>query len=749
MSAGREQEQGAGERAALVGRPVDRVDGPLKVCGQAKYVADVAVPGLVHATMVLSTVSRARVRRIDTTAATALPGVLCVMTHENAPRLPEGGRAAIKPPAGRTLALLQDDQVHYDRQPIAVVVAESLEVSRHAARLLQVDYEPLETALDFEAGKVGAHPPKEAQGQTPDSVRGDVAPHWNAAAHRVEAVYTTPTEHHNPLETHATLAQWHGERLTLHDSTQYVYGVQTSVAKTLGIAPEQVQVINPYVGGAFGSKGSTWSHVVLCAMAARAVGRPVRLVVERPQMFGPVGNRPRTEQHLRLASDTAGHLTAVQHDVWAETSRIEDWLETSALLTRMLYSCENVATSHRLVGLDIPVPTFQRAPGESTGSFALESALDELAVAAGVDPLAMRLLNHADRDEHKQLPFSSKSLRACYEQGAAAFGWSRRDPRPARQRDGDWQVGYGMGTATYPSKRMAAEASACWRPDGSVLVRCATHDLGTGTYTALSQVAADTLGLPLRCVQVEIGDSALPQAPVSGGSMTIASVAPAVQDACRAALARLVELALGDAASPLYQVPHERVQCVGGRLCRRDDPAQGESVAALLARHPGQRVEARARSQPGAEARAYSRHAFGAVFAEVRVDRDLGEIRVPRLVGAFAVGRLLNEKTGRSQLLGGMVWGVSMALHEHTLRDPRYGRVVNANLAEYHVPVNADIGKIELIVVPEDDPHVNPLGAKGVGEIGITGVVGAIANAVYHATGQRVRELPITLDRLI
>ncbi|WKB53606.1 xanthine dehydrogenase family protein molybdopterin-binding subunit [Eleftheria terrae] len=734
---------------AVLGQPIDRVDGPLKVCGQAHYVGDLQRPGMAHAVLLLSSIARGRVAGLDSSAALALPGVLAVMTHENAPRVPDGGRAGMKPPAGRTLFLLQDDQVHHDRQPIAVVVAETLEAAREAAQRVQVRYEPAPACLDPVAGRAAAHAPKAVQGRPADSLRGDLQLGWQQAVHRVEASYATPTEHHNPLETHATLAEWQGDRLVLHDTTQYVQGVRDSVAQRLGLPPGQVQVINAYVGGAFGCKGSAWSHVVLAAMAARQVGRPVRLVLERPQMFGPVGHRPATEQRLRLGADAGGRLTAIEHQVHAETARVEDWTESAALLTRSLYACEHVGTSHRLVPLDIAVPTFMRAPGESTGSFALECAIDELAVAAGLDPLEFRLRNHAAEDADKGLPYSSKSLVACYRQAAERFGWQRRPQAPRPWTDGDWQVGWGMATATYPANRMPAEALARWEPNGRLRVQCASHDLGTGTYTVLTQVAADTLGLPPQRVTVEIGDSDLPRAPVSGGSMTVASVGSAVQAACLALRERLVALAVADADSPVYQLPHEQVALGGGRLQACGAAGRGEPVEALLARHGGRPLEARAQSRSAPADERHARQAFGAVFAEVRIDRTLGEIRVPRIVGAYAVGRLLNAKTGRSQLMGGIVWGVSMALHEHSLRDPRYGRIANANLAEYHLPVNADVADIEVIVVPEDDVHVNPLGAKGVGEIGITGVAAAVANAVWHATGKRVRELPIRVEHLL
>jgi xanthine dehydrogenase YagR molybdenum-binding subunit len=484
-------------------------------------------------------------------------------------------------------------------------------------------------------------------------------------------------------------------------------------------------------------------------MAARALTRPVRLVVERTQMFGPVGNRPFTEQQLKLAAAPDGCLTALEHHVHAETARIEDWLEPSALVSRFLYACDNVATSHRLVPLNVAVPTFQRAPGEATGSFALESALDELAHTAGIDPLAFRLRNHSDFDAERGLPYSSKSLRECYARGAEAFGWSRRPLQPGAMRDGDDRVGWGMATATYPSKRMPSEASAALRPDGRVQVRCGTHDLGTGTWTLLTQVAADTLDLPPSRIALAIGDSALPMAPVSGGSMSAASAGSAVVAVCEALRTRLIELAVADEDSPLHGVEHELVELRDGRLRHGQDPARAETLEALALRHRPESLQAQVRATPGPDAEQFSKHSFGAVFVEVRVDAALGEIRVPRIVGAYAVGRLLNAKTGRSQLMGGIVWGLSMALHEHSLRDPRYGRIVNANLGEYHVPVNADVPDIELIIVPEEDEHLGPLGAKGIGEIGITGVAGAVANAVWHATGRRIRELPISLDALL
>jgi xanthine dehydrogenase YagR molybdenum-binding subunit len=735
---------------SIIGAPINRTDGWAKVSGRARYAAEHPVQGLAHALLVTSTIASGRIKRIDTEAAHTVPGVLLVMTHRNAMQLPpETKSGKLQPPVGRVLSLLQDDYVHYNNQPIAVVVADTIEHAREAAARLDVDYEVHPAVLDFVEAKRSAHAPQRVLGEDADTTRGDLQAGLREGSARVEATYTTPFETHNPLEPHATIACWDGDRLTLHDSTQYIKGVQRIVAETLGMPPEKLTVLCPYTGGGFGCKGSAWSHVVLAAMAARQLGRPVKLVLERGQMFGPVGGRPVTEQHLRLAASADARLCALAHDVIASTSRIEDWVEPCALVTRMMYPTPNQQTSHRLAPMNLGTPTFMRAPGEATGTFALECAMDELAYELGIDPIELRLRNYAERDPDKDLPFSSKSLRQCYALGAQRFGWERRNPVPRSMREGDNLVGWGMATATYPMRRMAASASVVMQPDGRVIARSATQDLGTGTYTVMAQVAADALGVRVDQVSAELGDSRLPEAPVSGGSMTVASVASAVQAAAQALREKLVAMAVADPRSPLHAAAHDDMAAEDGWLYLRSDPSRREPLAQIVARHGQGPIEASAKAAPGAEKSAYSMHSFGAVFVEVQVDEALGELRVPRVVGVYGVGRLMNQKTGRSQLIGGIVWGLSMALFEETVFDKRSGRAVNANLAEYHVPVNADIGAIDVHVVDEDDPHVNPLGAKGIGEIGITGVAAAVANAVYHATGKRVRDLPITLDKLL
>jgi len=733
----------------MIGQPFDRTDGLLKVTGEARYAAEFPEARLAHAVLVTSTIARGTIASIDMSRAQAMPGVLLVMTHENAPRLPNGGKAQLAPPAGRRLSLLQDNEVHYSNEPVAVVVADTLEHATDAARQLRITYRAAAATLDFAQAKANAHAPDKPQGRQTDTQRGSFEDGLQSGAVHIDATYTTPIEHHNPMEPHATMARWDGPQLTLYDSTQGVSGEVQAVAKTLGISPADVRVISPFVGGGFGCKGSSWSHVSLCAMAAKQTGRPVRLVLERPQMFGPVGARPRTEQRLVLAARRDGTLTAMRHDSVSNTSMIEDWTETCCMVTRMLYAVPNQQTTHRLVPLNVGTPTFMRAPGETTGSFALESAMDELAVALRMDPLALRLKNYAEVDPQENKPWSGKSLRECYQAGAEKFGWSRRNPTPRSMRDGNTLIGMGMATATYPANRSEAGATARILPDGTAMVASGTQDIGTGTYTVMTQVAADALGFAPENIRFALGDSSLPKAPVSGGSQSAASVAPAVREAANAARAQLIALALADPASPVHGLALDDITVENGWVTSRSQPARRDPAAAIIARSGGKAIEATSTVKPGDEKQKYSFHSFGAVFVEVRVDADLGTIRVPRVVGVYDVGRVLNAKTARSQMLGGIVWGVGAALQEESWLDTRYGRFTNANLAEYHVPVNADIGSLDITFLDRPDPHINSLGVRGIGEIGITGVCAALANAVYHATGVRVRDLPVTLDKVM
>ena len=702
-----------------LGEPLERVDGRDKVTGRARYTTEHALPNVAHAALVTSTIAKGRVAAIDTAAGERVRGVLAVMTHTNAPRLPATTGSG---PSDRVLHLLQDDVVHCANQPIAVVVAETLEAAHEAAGLVRVRYATEPHDVRLEPRLAEATTPKHAgrPDQPAAHAHGDVERALAEAEVKIEQVYRTPFETHVPMEPHATIAAWDGPaRLTLYDATQGIFGCRKRVAGLLGLKPDDVRVVSEYLGGGFGSKGPTWSHVVLAAMAARRVSRPVKLALRRPQTFGPVGFRSRTHQAIALGARRDGTLTAIRHDTIAQTSSFDEFMEPASVASRMLYASPSIATSHKLVRSDIGTPSYMRAPGWAPGTYALEVALDELAVALDMDPLALRLKNYAERDPEKDRPWSSKALRECYRAGAARFDWSQRPRAPRALREGTTLIGWGMATSVYPTHRSKAGARARLQRDGTVLVESGTQDLGTGTYTVMTQVAADALGVSPAQIVFRLGDTSFPETPVSGGSQTAASVGSAVHAAATALRDKLAAL-------------------TGGR---------SEPLQSIAARHG--EVEATAEAKPDDADKEYGMYAFGAQFAEVRVDAALGQMRVSRLVGVFDIGRALNARTARSQLIGGMVWGLGMALHENTVMDERLGRIVNNNLAEYHVPVNADVPAIEVAWLEGADPHANPLGVKGIGEIGITGTAAAVANAVYHATGRRVRDLPITLDRLL
>ena len=731
------------------GQGLDRVDGRLKVTGQARYAAETPIPdGVAHAVIVGSTVGLGRVTRIETAAAARAPGVLAVITHANAPRLPGAHKGGGDD--GRVLQLLQDAEIHYNDQPIALVVADTLENARRGAELVTAEFDRRAPAIEMAREIANAYAPKGTVRGPADSSRGDFDGAFAAAPVRVDAVYQTPVETHNPMELHGTIAVWQGDdRLTLHDSTQGIFGVRKKLAGVFGIPLDHVRVVCHHVGGGFGCKGSAWSHVPLAALAARVVRRPVKLVLTRQQMFALVGHRPPTTQRVALGADRHGRLLAIRHDVVSETSRFDEFVEPAAGQTRMLYACPNLKTSHRLVRLDVPTPTFTRAPGESTGTYALESAMDELSYALRIDPIELRLRNYAERDPESGKPWSSKALRACYARGAEAFGWARRKPKPRTMRDGRLLVGWGMASAVYPAGQGSASAIARIRADGTALVQSGTQDLGTGTYTIMTQLAADALGLPIQRVRFELGDTTLPEAPLSAGSRTASSVGPAVHHAARQALAQLIALAAGDARSPLHGLSADVIVAADGALRAKEDPRRGETYADILKRAGQAEIAARYDSHEGPARKEHSIHSFGAQFAEVKVDEELAQARVTRFVGAYGAGTILNTKTARSQFHGGIIWGIGMALMENTVRDPRTGRAVTRDLADYHVPVHADIPPIEVLLVDETDTAVNDVGAKGIGELGMTGTAAAIANAVYHATGRRVRDLPITPDKLL
>jgi xanthine dehydrogenase YagR molybdenum-binding subunit len=708
---------------AFIGQPVSRVDGRQKVTGGASYAAEFNAPSVAHAVIVRSTVANGRIASIDGAAAERAAGVLAVLTHRNAPRLAyRPYKGAVDPTVGERLHMLQDDRVSHQGQPIALVIAETLEQANHAATLVRVAYAP-EIAITNVSRAEPSLPTQQKtdQGETqpPETRRGDPDRALADAEVKVDHTYVIPRENHNPIEMHATIAAWDGDRLTLWDKTQWVNNTAAEIAAVFGIAAENVRVVSPFVGGAFGSSLRTWPHVTLAALGARVARRPVKLMLSRREMYYGVGYRPQTVQRVALGASRDGGLTAIVHDGYQETSTYEEFSEALLNASRFLHSCPSVYTRHRIARLNVHTPTYMRAPGEASGVFALESAMDELAVGLNIDPVELRLRNEPEQDEFKKLPFSSRSTRECYHAAAERFGWSRRTAEPRSMRDGRCLIGWGMSTATYPMNYAPASAMARLLPDGSAEVMSAASDMGPGTWTSITQVAAETLGLPIERVKFMLGDTRLPQAPVHGGSMTMASVGSAVQAACRKA---------------------------------RDDALAraGANDLTDAMRRIRQTIEASADVKPGDASQRFSMHAFGAVFVEVAVDPDLGETRVRRIVGAYGAGRIVNPKLTRSQCIGGMIGGIGMALMEHSVVDGRNGRVPNANFAEYAVPVHADAPPaMDVIFVEEHDPHVNPLGVKGVGEIAMVGVAPAIANAIFHATGKRIRELPITPDKLL
>ena len=686
------------------GAPLNRVDGVEKVTGAAKYAYEYPVEGVTYVFPVQSTIAKGRIVSIDVSAARALPGVVTVLSHENAPRL--------APVDDAELAVFQSDAIAYHGQFVAAVVAETSEIARQAASLVVVRYQEQPHDVELRADRGDLYtPPQLTGGFQTDTAQGDVEAALASAPISLDHTYTTPPEHNNPLEPHATIAIWDDEGLTLYDSNQGAHTIRDTVATAFRLPPERVRVIAQYVGGGFGSKLFVHPPMILTVMAAQVTRRPVKLALTRQQMFALVGYRTPTIQRVRLGAESNGRLTAIAHDVVEQTSTIHEFAEQTALATRMMYAAPNRRTTHRLARLDVPVPTAMRAPGECPGMFALESAMDELAIACGLDPIELRIRNEPAVDPETGHPFSSRNLVACLREGAQRFGWAQRDPRPRARRDGSWLIGTGVAASTYPVFQFPATARVGVDQAGRYRVSIAASDIGTGAWTVLTQIAADALEVPLEHVHLEIGDSSLPKAFLAGGSSGTASWGWAIFNAASALRARLHE-EYGDIV-----------------------PAEGLEATGAFETNP--------------EAQQYSMHAFGAQFAEVRVHVDTGEVRVPRLLGVFAAGRIVNPKTARSQLLGGMTMGLSMALHEESVLDPRFGDYVNHDFAEYHIATNADVGTIDVTWIDEDDPHVNPMGTKGIGELGIVGTAAAIANAVYHATGIRVRDLPITLDKLL
>lgn len=726
---------------AAVGAPLSRVEGRLKVTGQVRYSAEHDVKGVVHAVIVSASIGLGRITAIDTRRAEAHAGVLRVIHHGNAPKLPyRDNPASNNPPAGRRLRVFQDDQVLFHGQPVAVVVATTLEAAQHGARLVEVRYDAQKPSTDLEKAKADKPTTYE---------RGDAEGALRAAPVRMDLAFKMARNHHNAMEPHATIARWSGNKLTVWDKTQWVVGTQTELSTVFGLPADSVRVISPYVGGGFGSGLRCWPHTVVAALAAREIRRPVKLVLTRKQQYAGTGFRPSYRYRLQLGSNRQGRLAAMAHVIDAETSTYETFTESVLQPGQMLYSTPNVHQVYRTVPLDVNTPLYMRGPGYATASFVLESAMDELAHKLGIDPVELRRRNEPSQDESKNLPFSTRRLRECYTTGAREFGWDRRSQKPRSRREGDWLIGMGMAAGVYDTARMPAQAHIRLDAEGTAVVDAAASDMGPGTYTSQTQVAADALGLTMRAVTFRLGDSLFPPTPPHGGSMTMASVGSAVLDGCNQVRRQAIKLAVGDRRSPLYGVKPEDVVVRGGRLHVDGNPARGERYKSLLSRNNRAHLEADGSfTGPPAKER-HSFYAYNATFAEVAVDSALGLVRVRRMLGVYDAGRIISPKLAQSQAIGGITGGIGTALLEHTVTDHRDGRTVNANLADYLVPVNADVPDIQAIYLEGEDHEADPLGVKGLGEVVHVGVAPAIANAVFNATGTRVRQLPITAEALL
>jgi xanthine dehydrogenase YagR molybdenum-binding subunit len=709
------------ERKKSVGQGVSRIDGILKVTGAANYATDYGVKNPAHAFIFKSTIAAGRILDVDASGAEKSPGVLAVITHKNAPKLTTAPTGNL-----RGGAILQDARVEFYGQHIGVVVAETYEQARFAARLIKVNYEKADAKTDFEKHEKEAARPK-AEDRA-DARRGDFETAFSEATHKIEAIYETPIEHHQPMEPHATVAVWEApDRLTLYNGSQIVNSVQNSLAAVFGLKPENVRVITPHIGGGFGSKGGAWGNVVLAAMAARVVNRPVKLALTRQQMVNSVGLRQRNKQKMRVAATKDGKIVALAHETVTHTATTGEYIEPCGDCSKLMYDSPNALVSYRVLPMNVIVPTFTRGPGKAPGSFALESAIDELAHKLEIDPVEFRLRNEPAKDPSNGKPWSSRSVVECLKKGAEIFGWNRRKPEPRQMRAGNYLIGYGVACGTYPARQRDTSAIVKLRRAGrdvAASIELAASDLGTGSHTIIAQIAADALGLPINKIGVRIGDSSLPPAAGSVGSVGAASFANAVNDGCE----KITDELMAKSGKQFFARP---------------------TAAELMISENISEFETRVDAKPPANAGDYSSHSFNANFCEVWVNDATGMIRVPRFVAVTAAGRILNPKTARSQIIGGVIWGVGMALHEESVLDPRTGNFVTRTFADYHIPSNLDIGEIETVFVPEEDSIVNKLGIKGIGEVGIVGVAAAVANAVFNATGKRVRSLPITPDKLL
>lgn len=726
---------------------MSRVDGVAKVTGQAKYAVEFQAKNVAYGYIVQSEIAKGAIKSIDISEAEKQAGVIKVFTHLNAPKLAftDNADKDEMAPGGTPFRALYTDKVMFSGQPIALVVAETFEQARFAAHLIKATYTEEKSTTRTEDLIPAAY----SADRRPSKPRGNIENGMKSAAVTVESEYTIPIEHHNPMEMHGAIAAWEGDKLTIFDKSQYVYNVRNHLASIFGIAPENVSVVSPFVGGAFGASLRPNYYPLLASMASREVKRPVKVSFTRRQMFTGHGYRPYTWQKVSLGADKNGKLTVIKHEAVNNTSTFEDYGDNATWFTRSIYACPNVETNAKLVKTDLPTPFAMRAPGAVSGMFALESALDELAYKLKIDPLEIRLRNYSETDPESGKPWSSKALRECYKEAGEKFGWSKRNPEPRSMRDGKWLVGWGMATGTWGAFQNAATVRIALKSDGTAHVSSATSDIGPGTYTVITMIAAEFLGLPAEKVKFELGDTKFPKSPAQGGSWTTASVGSAVQLAARNIGAKLVEMANKDANSPFKTAKPIDVEMVDGKLQLKGDSSKSININELMKKNNQTEIVEVYEGKPSAERNKYAMQAHGAQFVEVKVDEDLGIIKVTRIIEATACGKIMNPKAAHSQEMGGVVWGIGMALHENTEVDHRYGRMMTTDLASYHVPSNADVHLIETTFVEEDDKIVNELGVKGMGELGMVGIPAAIANAVFHATGKRIRNLPITVDKLL
>jgi xanthine dehydrogenase YagR molybdenum-binding subunit len=732
----------------LIGGPISRLDGPLKVQGQARFAAEFPMEGMVYAALAYSTIAKGRIATLDTSAAETADGVVLVMTHRNAPPLkpaPLFG-SADKAAGGDDLPIMQDNSIHWNGQPIAVVLAETQEQADHATSLIRATYEVETATTDFAAAKAAGLKPGFFQGQPLKKEIGDAEAALADAPHKVDVVYHTPRHNHNAIELHAATLAWNGDELRIHDASQGVAHIAWSLAQVFGLDEKKVHVTSPYVGGGFGGK-TLWAHHILAAAASKLTGRPVRITLSREGVYRVVGGRTNTQQRVAIGAQADGRFDALIHTGVVAMSAHNNMPEPFIVPTLSAYAAGSFKLEVQVATLDMLANTFMRAPGESVGTFALESAVDELAAELGMDPIELRVRNEPEKDPTTGLRFSSRHIVEAYRSGAKRFGWDQRNAKPGMRREGEWLIGMGCATATYPYYRIPGGAARMTLSnDGHVKVEIAAHEMGMGTATAQTQVTAERLGLPMECVNFCYGDSSFPGVVLAGGSQQTASIGRAVSAAQDALVTQLLKLVAKD--SPLSGLTPNAVHGHDSGLCKIDEPERHQSYTAIL-RHAGRdEVMVEATAPPPLEMLHWSMHSFGAMFCEARVNVITGEPRISRFLGSFDCGRIMNAKTASSQFRGGIVMGLGLALMEEAQFDARNGRVMNPSLAEYHVPVHMDVPNIEVMWTDIPDPHA-PMGAHGVGEIGITGVGAAVANAIYNACGKRIRNLPITLDKLL